>query len=806
MKKAQRTDLFREIIKSKNRFLSIFCIVALGVAFYAGVRSSEPDMQASADQFYDDTNFFDIRIVSPNGLTQEDVEMIKKTEGIKDIQGSYSADVMIQSKDKQSITTLITVSDEVNQLTVKEGRLPQKADECFMDEMFMDGNDYEIGDRITIVSGTDMAIENSMETDTYTIVGYGDYAQYLTWGRGSASIGDGKVDYFMGVLPESFRLPVYTSIYATVEGAKALNCYSDEYEDKVAIVKDRIEEHAKENQFPWYVLDRNSVETFVEYGMDANRIGAIGKVFPAIFFLVAALVSLTTMTRMVEEERIQIGTMKALGYGKWSIIAKYLWYALVASLVGSILGAIVGSKVLPGVILKSYGILYVNIPKNLTPFNMRLSLIAITMGVCTTVFATIAACYKELLASPAKLMRGTAPKQGKRVLLERVTFVWKRLSFTQKSTVRNLIRYKKRFFMTVLGIGGCMALIIVGFGLRDSIQQIVNNQYTTIWTYDAYLAIEENMQEDRTQLTNEIEQQGYVKEHLYTLVSSKEVEAGQKKRSVYLFVPETLEGIDDFVVLKNRVTDKRYHIQDDGVIITEKLSKLLDIGVGDEITLDMDETTKYQVKVTAIAENYMYHYVYMSKQYYEKLTGKQPNFNQLYLKLNNLSKEQVQECSNTLMKNPSIKSLTMVDELEDKVQDMMKSLDLVVWVLIISAGLLAFIVLYNLNNINIIERRRELATIKVLGFYDGELAGYVYRENVILTLVGIALGVILGIILHQFIIQTCEIDMIMFGRTIRGISYVYSSVITIIFAVLVNVSMLWKLKKIDMVESLKSVE
>ncbi|WP_167958732.1 ABC transporter permease [Anaerosporobacter faecicola] len=807
MKKAQRTDLFREMWNTKNRFLSILCIVALGVAFYAGVRSAEPDMQLTVDSYYDDMNFFDLRILGTQGFTAEDVEVISQVEGVRHVEGSYAIEAFIASEDSKFVANVFSVGEELNTFQVVEGKLPEKENECFMDEMFMEEQGYALGDTITLQTGNDtVPMEAMLKEQTYTIVGYGDYAQYLNYSRGTASIGTGSVDYFIGLPKSCFLSPVYTGIYVNTTGTKELNCYEKSYEDKVNQVAGRLETLAKEKEAQWYVLDRNTIESYVEYGMDANRIGAIGNVFPVIFFLVAALVSLTTMTRMVEEERIEIGTMKALGYGKASIISKYLYYAFFASFIGSIVGALIGSKVLPSVILQAYGMMYVNIPKQLTPINFSYSLLAIGLGVVCTVAATVIACYKELLATPAKLMRGAVPKQGKRVLLERIPFLWKRFNFTWKATTRNLIRYKKRFFMTVFGIGGCMALIMVGYGLRDSIQAIVDNQYATIWTYDAYATIEEGDQTQLQELGKNIEDHEKVEQTLYTMVTSKEVTANGVTKTANLFVPNSLEELTSFVVLKDRVTKKHYQIEEDGVVVTEKLAKLLELKVGDTITIDLDSYENCTAKITAIAENYMNHYVYMTKAYYEKLMGKEPSYNQLYMKLNDIDEKQKEELGKQLLGQEHIQSVTFVTELDQKVKDMMKSLDMVMWVLISSAGLLAFIVLYNLNNINMMERRRELATIKVLGFYDGELAGYVYRENGILTIVGIGFGVVLGIFLHRFIIQTCEIDIIMFGRQIQGMSYLYSILITIFFAIIVNGSMFWKVKKIDMVESLKSVE
>ena len=557
----------------------------------------------------------------------------------------------------------------------------------------------------------------------------------------------------------------------------------------------------------WYVLDRNAVQAYAEYDQNADRIGAVGEVFPVIFFLVAALVSLTTMTRMVEEQRTLIGTMKALGYSKIAIAGKYLLYALSASLLGSLIGVVVGEYVLPQVILSAYGLLYLNLPYRLTPPNLEYGLMSTVIAVFCTTAATLFACFKETMASPASLMRPAAPKQGKRVFLERVTFLWSRLSFTSKATVRNLFRYKKRFFMTVFGIGGCMALLMVGFGLRDSIQTIIKNQYQNIWVYDAYASIDDGADtEERAALLTDVQNIDGIAEALEVRQIAIDVESGGVTKSVNLFVPESTDNLTDFVILKDQITDERYELEDGSVIITEKLASMLELSVGDTITIQDGDSRRYTASISAISENYMYNYMYMTPDTYETLYGEAPVYNTLFLNLEEGTSLTEEELSSRLLDMDNITGVTLISTLNEQVQDMMHALDLVVWVLIIAAGLLAYVVLYNLNNINITERRRELATLKVLGFYNLEVAEYVYRENVLLTICGCLFGLVFGFFLHRYMILTLEVDMVMFGRTIQPISYVLSILITFFFAAFVNFIMYFSLKKIDMVESLKSVE
>ena len=631
-----------------------------------------------------------------------------------------------------------------------------------------------------------------------------------------AELADGKKKYEDGLKElEDAKIELADGKKELEDGKKELEDGKKELEDakiELADGKKELEDGKKELadakaelediEMPeWYVLDRNTVQQFVEFGSNAERIGNLGDIFPAVFYLVAALVSLTTMTRMIEEERTQIGTMKALGYGKGAIVSKYLWYSLSATMIGGVVGILVGSKLFPWVIINAYGILYTNLPYVLTPVQWDSALVSVLIAVVCTVAATLSSCYKELSAAPAILMRPVAPAAGKRVFLEYIKPLWNHMNFSWKATCRNLFRYKKRFFMTVFGIGGCMALLLVGFGLRDSIMEIVNNQYKNIWTYDVYLSVN-----DTDVSVKETEFAQVMEDEMFVYSKTLDVESESAVKSGNLFVPEDIVQLSKFVDLKDRISKETYALTEDGVIVTEKLAKMLDVSVGDTIELHIDDVTKRPVTIIAITENYMLHYIYMSPKLYEEVFAEPVEYNQLYLQMNPMTEEQEEDFSRTMLSCDSVDAVSYVRELQESVAVMMQALELVVVVLIVAAGMLAFIVLYNLNNINIIERRRELATLKVLGFYDGEVGSYVYRENVLLTVIGIAAGVVMGFFLHRYVILTVEVDMLMFGRIISVPSYVYSVLLTILFAVLVNFGMFFKLKKIDMVESLKSAE
>ena len=1202
-----RKDFIIEIKKTMGRFVSIFFIVALGVAFYSGIRASEPSMRITADQYFDDSELMDLKVMGTMGLTKADIKAIGKVSGIEAVEGGYSKDVLCPVGDNEKVVHMLSMEKNFNQVSVVEGKLPEKAGECLVDEDFLSYTDLKVGDMVTFHSGDGETLTDSLVTDTYKIVGIGNSPLYISFGRGSSTIGTGEISGFVVVDKASFDMDVYTEAYVKVSGAEEKIAFTDEYnnlsdaakeavsaieeercavrkqeivdeanekladsektvneksqeledakkelesgkskaaeelekakqqltdgeagladakqqiadgetqladakaqlndkqaqldsaeaqyesgkaqldqkeqeladaeqvylsnyskympiitagkeqitaeksqiadgkkrldeglaplnrlKDELAGIEDEIsqcdsriaelqkqindgytlyqeyvkipkenrneeekayvekwenlntqlggmqeqkkqlektkqeilnkagfateadleaqitrlteqkadldakekvllqqeqtlaaqeeellsagrqitdgksqiaaarsqldstksqitdgkaqilsawallnekedtlnaskaqlasgeqeladgrskyEQAAKEAEEQimdgqakitdgekqltdakqqiadakaeikkienpkWYVQTREDALTeYQGYGDNADRMRSIGKVFPVLFFLVAALISLTTMTRMVEEQRVQIGTMKALGYGKAAIAGKYIGYALIATLGGSIFGVLAGEKILPFIIIYAYMILYKHLPAILVPYHMSYALQASGIAVACTLIATIASCYKELAAEPAELMRPAAPKQGKRILLERIGIIWKHLNFTWKSTVRNLIRYKKRFFMTIFGIGGCMALMVVGFGLKDCIYEIVSLQYEKVQFYDAATYMSDDIsEENRQQLHDYLDQNADIKETIEARMQKTDVKSASGKKTLYLMVPSDNEKIEDFLSFHSRTNkDEVYSLKKDEVILTEKMASLLNVKVGDELTIEDEDRGDQTVTVGAICENYMSHYLYLSPEKYEELYGVPAEYNTIIYSVKDGKDDQIEKIGTKLLSMDGVLNVSYTSSIEGRLDDMLRSLNLVIVVLIVSAGMLAFVVLYNLNNINITERQRELATLKVLGFYDGEVASYVYRENILLTIIGSVVGMVLGNLLHRYIILTVEVEEAMFGRQIHWQSYLYSFLFTVAFSLFVNWVMFYKLKKIDMVESLKSVE
>lgn len=1181
-KRALRKNFYMEIRKSLGRFLSIFFIVAMGVAFFSGIRSAEPDMRYSADAYFDRNDFMDIQVMGTLGITEEDVTAIEQVEGVEKAEPGYSADMLVDVHGNQKILHVSSVLDSMNDYKAEEGRMPEKSGECLMDQDFAASAGLKVGDSITLLSGTRDPLTDTVQTDTYEITGLGSSVSYISFERGSSNIGNGEVSGFLTILPEDFSLEVYTECYITAEGAKELTAFTPEYDKKVERVLKNIEDigdyqgklradsireeageelkkaeqeladgkaraeqelsdawkqigdgeqaladgktelaagkqeleegrnqlyssqkqvdgayaqiqaeeqklnqgkqelqtqeallqqkeqeyeealakveageaeisrfdtgyasleagirqieqgiaqgmqaleaargeyeqvvaaleaargqvaameeqlkqeglseeekqalisqieiakmqisqqeqvlaqakvaleeqekqfleqqkpqaeaqlaalkeqkaqldaqkpeieesrkaleaargqleeqkpqldkakaqlqeaknqiasgeaqlaeakqqaakgqqqidsgwskiHAGEQEIEkgeaeiaenekkledarkeyeegkaeaeqeiqdgeneikdakqkiediedakWYVNDRSITTDYAGYGDNADRMRAIGEVFPILFFIVAALISLTTMTRMVEEQRTEIGTLKALGYGKMSIAGKYLNYAMTATIGGSIFGVLFGEKIFPYIIITAYKIMYTHVPDVVIPYNMKYGIWATVAAVLCTGLATLLACYKELAAQPAVLMRPPAPKQGKRVFLEYLPFLWKRLGFIWKSTIRNLIRYKKRFFMTVFGIGGCMALMIVGFGLRDSIFSIGILQYEELQLYDGMVILSTDAdEEDRKDLEAYLEEEKEISAVSQGYLKKTNVKRGNESKEVYLYAPLDLEKNKEFLVYRDRKNHETYELGEKDAILTEKAAKALGIEKGDKLSVESQDGEFTEITITNICENYMEHYLYLSPELYEEIYGKPVEENNIYFKMKDLDEEKLGTIGENILEKRAALNVSYTYNMEERLDEMLESLDIVIVVLIISAGLLAFVVLYNLNNINITERKRELATIKVLGFYDNEVSAYVYRENILLTLIGTVAGVLLGSLLHRYVIATVEIDSVMFTRIIENISFVYSALLTFGFSVFVNVVMYFKLKKIDMVESLKSVE
>ena len=583
-----------------------------------------------------------------------------------------------------------------------------------------------------------------------------------------------------------------------------------EAEEKIADGEEKIKDAKKQikkiEKPTLYILDRDSHQSFVEYEGCANSIDALAKIFPVFFFAVAALVCLTTMTRMVDEQRINIGTLKGLGYKTSQISKKYILYALIACLTGSILGLAIGFSVFPTVIFFAYGMMY-SIENIVYVFSIPIAIGITSLALIIIILSAYMACRKELKETPAILMRPKAPKSGKRILLERVPFIWNRFSFISKVTVRNIFRYKKRFLMTVLGIAGCTALILTGFGIKDSIEMILTGQYGTLFKYDMSLVIQSDMTDKQIyELRKNLSDIDEINKYEFFSYENGDIKVNNTKKEITIVVPENLEKMDKFIHLQDRKTQNPIELNNKGIVLTEKIARDLGVKAGDEIELINSDDKKAKIKVSHITENYISHYAYISPENYIKLFEKDLDFNRLIGILNNPSVKIEDKLSKKLFDIETVDGITFNTASKETFHNTIKNLNYVVLIMIISAGALAFVVLYNLTNVNISERIREIATIKVLGFYDKEVSAYIYRENIILTIIGTVVGLGLGTILHKFIMVTVEIQSMMFGRVIDISSYFIAAVLTIVLSLFVNLAMFYKLRNVKMVESLKSVD
>ena len=636
------------------------------------------------------------------------------------------------------------------------------------------------------------------------------YEQQIADGEAQIASGRAQLEEARAQLPEQeqeladARKELEDGEADYLEGKEEAEAQIADGEQQIA---DAEAELADLEQPEWYLNTRDDVvEDYGEMEDNAAQIGAIGRVFPLMFFLVAALVSLTTMTRMVEEQRGHIGTMKALGYSKKDIAMKYLFYAGSATLSGGAVGILVGQKLFPYVIQVSYGIMYDCLKQPDIPYRPVFAIQAMLISFVCIMLATGLSCMNELRESPAELMRPAAPKVGKRVLLEYIPLIWKRLNFTTKSTFRNIFRYKKRLFMTIFGISATMALLVTGFGLRDSIIDLAEIQYDNIQLYDAMITFS-GTDEEKEDLGQWLEDEKDVAASTMVHMEMVDVSTEEGNGEVYLCVPENKEDFQTMTVLQNRTSEEVYTLDGEGILLTEWMADTLGVSAGDSITMEKEDgSSSQEVQVVGVVENYIMNYAYMSPQYYEKIYGEPAEFEVMYAEFTSEGQERENELGSEILQQPGVYNVSYTSDTKREINDMLQALVLVIIVLIVTAALLAFVVLYNLNNVNITERRRELATLKVLGFYDQEVAAYVYHENIILTLMGIVVGVGLGTLLHQYIIHTIRVDMVMFGQHVSLVSFLISAVLTAVFSAFVNFVMYFKLKEINMVESLKSVE
>lgn len=574
------------------------------------------------------------------------------------------------------------------------------------------------------------------------------------------------------------------------------------YEEMEAEIQEAEEELADLDEGEWFVLDRNTNASYVTFDLNSAKIDAVATVFPIFFYLVAALVSLTTMTRMVEEDRMQIGTLKALGYSKITIISKYIIYSGLASLLGSIAGLIIGTILLPVVIWNAFDSLF-HLPEFQTLFNTDIALISSGIAILGTILVTIYVCNHILRENAASLMQPKAPKPGKRILLERIGFFWSRLSFSQKSTIRNVFRYKKHFFMTVIGISGCMALLLTGFGLRDSISDLASIQFNEIIVFNMEITFEDDAEDisDIRDILDREEIEGTLELHM----DNGNIRHGSRTEDLSIIAVDDIRDLEGFRNLRDRESASKLKVDNDSAVITEKIAEYDDINIGQVISIENFNEVRGEVEVTHITENYVANSIYITKDKYNEIFNRTAKDNTIYVQLeDDLDSGTKDDIINELLSLDNVLSANLIADNRDTFDNLLSNINYIVVVIIIASGGLAFIVLYNLTNININERKKELATFRVLGFYNEEVAAYIFRETAILTTIGILVGLGLGTILHQFVIITVEDPDFMFGRDIRLLSYGLSALITIAFAIIVNIFMSKKIRDIKMADSMKA--
>ena len=828
-------NLRREVGKTLGRYLSIFSICALGVAFFVGIRATSPDMKDAGDALFRISNLADITVMSTSGLSASDIAALRAIEGIEAVRPALFVDAMMDSashaeanvrlysmpiKEKEKYGSLMDVFPrydidpepdyEMNRLELASGRLPVGDREVALDAQLEKQPGIALGDEVTF--------RTDSGTATLRVVGFVYAPLYIgSIERGTSTIGNGSCEGFAYASGNAIgklgtKLPiigllstVYTRADIVVSGKEGVSAFSPEYDALVSLVTSRIKDYATSVTGTWYIQTRAANPGYEDYASNTDRIAAVGDVFPLIFFIVAALVCLTTMTRMVEEQRIEMGTFKALGYGGAAIVAKYLIYALSACVLGGLAGALVGFKLFPKVILTAYSIMY-RMPYLEMPFRADIAFAAILSMVACTGAATLSASWAALSEAPSALMRPKAPKAGKRVFIERVPFIWKKLGFTAKVTLRNLFRYKKRFFMSVIGIAGSCALLVTGFGVRNSIFSIIEVQFGKIWHMDLQgFAYEPMPLADFEQLIARNEAAPYIADTIYAFDSICEVGAGDAKQgSVHVFGAQNAEALLGKITLSYE--GKSVELTDEGVVVTQKLADLLSLGPGGTITI-YNGTKEYGASVAGVTENYVYNYVYMTAAYYEKLFGKEMQYNEFLAEYApGVGDDQADGITTLFLADQRMYAVNSIVSLANMVTESLNILDYIVLVLIVGSALLTFVVMLNLTNINIGERMREMATLRVLGFYDSEMYDYIFRENNALAIIGAAAGLALGRYMHAFIIRTCEVDMVMFVREAGKGSYILAFFMTLVFSLTVNLMMRRKVRSIDMVQSLKSAE
>ena len=817
MKHALIKSTLREIRGSFGRFFAIFAIIALGVGFFSGVKITTPAMIKTIDNFVQENQLFDYRLVSTVGWSEKEVQACQSQTDVRYAEGSFSYDVLFtDSKNNELVMKVHSILPHINGIGLTEGRMPEKKNECVLDAKL---TDYRIGDVLTVSGENETSSGNVLNSTEYTIVGFANASYYINFERGTTSLGNGKVSGFMYVPEKAFSGDTYTEIFVRFD--QDYKIYSKEYKEYIKSREDQWESYIEElaadrflkmsvlirmiqnmEEPETFLLDRNTNIGYACFESDSQIVGQVARVFPVFFILVAALVCMTTMSRMVEDQRSEIGTMKALGYSDTAVMGKYLFYAGSAALLGCVTGYMIGIVLFPRVIWMTYELMYFDMPLCFV-FDVRLAIISLVVSILCSIGTTVLSCNVELSSTAATLMRPRAPKAGKRVFLEYITFIWNRLKFLHKVSVRNILRYKRRLFMMVLGISGCTALLVTGFGLNDSVAGFADMQFDEIQVADASVTFSDGKgRKLPTGILSTIE--SVSDSHMLLYEGAWDLVTEEKVKSITLEAPLSFDEISGFMKLHTMEGNPIPAPAVGDAVISNSIAERYNVKVGDEILLRSEDMRELHVHVSHVFENHVYNYIFIDYATMEDQLKRVPDVNAVLL--NFPENTDMNKASATLMKDDHVSYVTLFQELKTRISKMMDSLNYVVLLVIISAAGLAFVVIYNLTNINITERIREIATIKVLGFFKRETSSYVFRENVVLTALGILVGLFLGIFLHRFVMSQIVVDLVSFRVTVKPISFLYSILFTLLFNFLVSLVMNGKLEKINMAESLKSVE
>lgn len=871
-KKMIKKERRRAIAGSKGRFLSIFSLMTLGIFVFIGLHISGPDMRRTAELFYQEQHLADLTITSPIGLNHEDQQLIAHFPEVQDVEYGYIKDV----KEAHSLRSfrLLSQPKNLSRYKIVEGRLPTAGNQIALDYRL--ANIYDLKDTITF-DDVDKGMP-TLKEKTYQIVGFVKSSEYIDQNFiGQTTVGTGSLDGY-GVIQEAqFSAEGYSIARLCFKDTKGLSPYSDGYKAAMkahqSAIENALDQRADERRQAYQraklakispalaqiaqqkallaqlpdqtmtqalaekekalLLQKNQIEHFSApiyqvgdreanpgytiYRENSERIDVLSRIFPVFMFAVAALVALTTMTRFVEEERKYMGLLKALGYRNRDIYMKFVNYGFISSLGGTILGALIGFFILPREIFKAYATTSTISDVQLL-FSWKYTLIAFGIALLCASTSALIVAVKALQEKPANLLLPKAPKAGSRIFLERIGIVWRHLSFSKKVTARNLFRYKRRMLMTILGVAGCTALLVMGFGIKDSLSGLVETQYQDILQYDLVAIKEEatlHNADDRAALERYLEKGDITgAKSVHYEVVTKDIEHVSQQISV--IVPKGTSSLVPFINLREgqgafpftfgKPSRAALALNDEGVVVSQKLAKLLNAERGDHITLTDAQHQKHTMKVSAIAEMYMGHYVFMNEAAYQQFFGKMPTDNASLIRLAHHDEKNVQAVAAELIQMDQVAGVVQNTELKKKINALMMGLDNVILILIGCAVLLAFVVIYNLSNINVSERIRELSTIKVLGFYDQEVTSYIYRETLILSAIGILVGFFLGFLLHRFIITALPPYDSMFNMALQWSNLGLSALMTMAITLFISVIMHRKIQRVDMLEALKSLE